>query len=105
MDGMEWIAVAAEADVPARGGLAVLARGRAVALFRVGEAIHAIEDRCPHQYAPLSEGTLAGAVVTCALHAWQIDVTTGRAPIGEFPRVARFPVRVEGGCVYVGVSD
>ena len=59
-EGMEWRKVARAADVPERGGLAVEAGGRAIALFRVGGAVHAIEDRCPHQFAPLSQGTLCG---------------------------------------------
>jgi nitrite reductase (NADH) small subunit len=101
---MERFVRAARLDeIPEGRGLAVELEGRAIALFLVGEGVHAIEDRCPHQFAPLSDGTLCGRVVTCAYHAWRIDVTTGRPSVGAFPRVAAYPVKVEDGVVYVGV--
>lgn len=100
---MRWVEAARVEDVPRGGGRAVVVGERAIALFEVGGAIHAIEDRCPHQFAPLSTGRLCGSVVECALHGWKIDVTTGKPPLGKFPRVASFPVRVEAGVVYVGL--
>ena len=42
---------------------------RAVALFRdSGGLPHAIADRCPHRFAPLSLGTLEGDAITCPYH-------------------------------------
>src|SRR5436309_675623 len=101
---MRYVKVATADEVPEGGVRAVSAEGRAIALFRVEGRIYAIEDRCAHQFAPLSEGTVCGKVVTCALHGWQFDVTTGEAPIGGFPRVSAFPVRVEDGAVLVGIQ-
>ena len=46
-------------------------------LIRLDDDIVAFADRCPHRGAPLSEGTLDGAVLTCARHTWQFDVRTG----------------------------
>ncbi len=96
--------MASAAEVPEGGALAVEAGGIAVALFKVGGRIYAIEDRCAHQFAPLSRGRLCGAIVECALHGWRFHVRTGRPPAGEFPRVRAFPVRVEGGAVYVAIG-
>jgi nitrite reductase/ring-hydroxylating ferredoxin subunit len=45
----------------------------------------AIERRCGHMNAPLELGTLAGKIVTCAMHCAQFDVTTGQALSGPVP--------------------
>lgn len=87
-------------------GRAVELAGRPVALFRVGDEVYAIEDRCPHADAPLSGGTLSGCVVVCPLHGWDFDVRTGFKP-GDpdgFP-IPRYAVRVESGEVFVDVED
>jgi nitrite reductase (NADH) small subunit len=83
-------------EVPASGGEVV-----PVAIFRTPEGVFAIEDACPHQLAPLHDGALTGTVVACALHGWVFDVRTGKPPVGEFPCVRRFDVRVEDGWVLV----
>ncbi len=45
-----------------------------------------IERFCPHRQADLAEyGTIDGAVLTCALHHWQFDLTTGRCLTSNDP--------------------
>ncbi len=94
------------ADLAPGKGLAVRIAGRDIALFRTGEGLFAIADVCPHQHAPLSEGTLEGRVVECAWHGWRFDLATGSFPgMTGCPRVERFPVRVrDDGWVEVGES-
>lgn len=70
-----------------------------VLVTRVGGVAFAIEDACPHSGRSLCEGRLAGYVVTCAGHGWEIDVRTGavltRAGHGEAN--PRFEVREANG--------
>ncbi|GIW72981.1 MAG: hypothetical protein KatS3mg102_2523 [Planctomycetota bacterium] len=85
--------------------LRVVLDGHEVALFRTADGgTYAIEDRCPHQYAPLSEGQLTGTVVRCRLHGWSLDVRTGRPPVGQWPCVRAYPVRIEQDWVLVGLG-
>jgi toluene monooxygenase system ferredoxin subunit len=75
--------------------------GRKVLLVRLGDAIRAYEDRCVHLGVALSEGQLDDRVITCSAHHYQYDALTGQ---GVNPRAAcltRFPVRVEGGAIWV----
>ena len=83
-------------DLPERGGYLVEVEGEAIALFRVGATVHAIENACPHREGPLAFGDLRGTVVYCPLHAWGFDVRTGACD--EFPGVAvrTYTVRVDG---------
>ncbi len=39
--------------------------GKAIAVFNVGGKFYAIDDRCSHRGASLSESDVEGAVVTC----------------------------------------
>ena len=91
------IRVASAAEVPPGSGKVVEANGVRIAVFNVGGRFHAIDEACPHQGGPLSEGTLDGKVVTCPWHGARFDVTTG-APLSPPARrgVASYPVRVSG---------
>ena len=87
------------ADLPADQGYLIEVAGEAIALFRVGDEVHAIENTCPHRGGPLAYGDLRGGAVHCPLHAWAFDVRTGRCD--EFPEASlrTFVVHVEGDAV------
>jgi ferredoxin-NADP reductase/nitrite reductase/ring-hydroxylating ferredoxin subunit len=73
------------------------AKGKRIAVFNVAGRYHAIDDTCPHQGGPLSEGALNGQVVTCPWHGAEFDVTTGAVlspPAGH--GVATYPVQRSG---------
>ncbi len=51
--------------------------GGSVALCNVGGTFYAIQDRCPHRMASLSDGRLDGATIVCPKHRGQFDLQTG----------------------------
>jgi toluene monooxygenase system ferredoxin subunit len=55
----------------------VVARRRKILLLRLDGVVRAYEDRCAHLGVPLSEGTLAGGVLTCRAHCYEYDARTG----------------------------
>jgi nitrite reductase/ring-hydroxylating ferredoxin subunit len=74
----------------------------AIALYRAGDAVHAVSDICTHEYVRLSEGTLDGTVIECPVHGARFDVVTGRClarPATE--DLATYAVRIEDGDVLV----
>jgi nitrite reductase/ring-hydroxylating ferredoxin subunit len=90
------------ASVPEGRGLVVRVSDRLrVAVFRVGDAVYAINDVCPHQSASLGEGRLTGTVVACPRHGFLIDVTSGQCPTHTLLRVRTFTVEREGDMVRV----
>jgi nitrite reductase/ring-hydroxylating ferredoxin subunit len=104
-DGMpNWVRLAAVSDLPAGSGGEFVAGGRIVALYNVGGQFHALDGICPHQGGPLGKGALAGCIVTCPWHGFQFDVTTGQHQTSRSLVQERFPVKVEGGGVWVNVS-
>ena len=66
-----------------------LESGKLVLVMRTEAGFHASCADCPHQDTPLAEGMLDGTVLTCPVHFWQWDVTTGE-PIG----VAELPLEI-----------
>lgn len=76
---------------------------REVALFLVDGVVHAIENICPHQHIPvLAEGELEGTVLTCPMHGWQFDLSTGRS-VNASSRLTQFEVRVIGNDVMIAI--
>jgi nitrite reductase (NADH) small subunit len=74
-----------------------------IAVFRTGDdAVFAVDDRCPHQAGPLSQGLVHGHRVTCPLHDTEVCLRSGRAL--EAPgRVAVHAVKVVEGRVFLAL--
>ncbi|MBP8811983.1 MAG: Rieske 2Fe-2S domain-containing protein [Kofleriaceae bacterium] len=52
--------------------------GRAVALVVLADRrAYVVDDRCPHDGGPLSDGFLDGDRLVCARHGWEVDPCTG----------------------------
>lgn len=56
----------------------VLVQGREILLAKAGGKYYAADNRCPHLGGKLSQGKLAGTVITCPRHGSQFDLTDGR---------------------------
>ena len=101
---MKEVRVGRVEDLPADQPTLVQTEGTRIALVRVGDAVYACEDLCPHQGGPLSEGRLSGNRLSCPWHGWMFDVRTGNClmPTRGGP-ITRYPVRVDAGDVWVEV--
>lgn len=97
--------VARVGEIPENEGRYFDVDGRAVAVFLDGGEYFAIEDSCPHQGAPLSDGVVAEQTVTCTWHGWRFSLRDGRHLDGSQCRVPTYPVRVVGDEIQVGVAD
>ena len=76
------------------GGLRLL-------LVNNGGVVSAFPDRCLHQGVPLSRGRLARGVITCWAHEWQYDAQTGAGINPDNVALARCPVEVRDGEIWV----
>ena len=94
----EWIRICALADIPMLGARVVRDVSGNIALFRnVDDGVFALLDKCPHKGGPLSQGIVHGRSVSCPLHNWKIDLSTGAALAPDAGCVRAFPVRIEQG--------
>ena len=102
---IEWHRVAKASEVGEDEPRAVRVGDDIVAIYNVGGAFYATDDVCTHEFASLSEGYVEGDVIECPLHAGRFHIPSGKAmsaPVTEDLRT--YPVKVEDGDVYVGIS-
>ncbi|HHC08325.1 MAG TPA: non-heme iron oxygenase ferredoxin subunit [Actinobacteria bacterium] len=101
------VEVAPLEELPDRGGVRVEAAGHRIAVFRIGDDVYAIGDRCSHAEASLAEGEILDATVECPRHGAEFDLRTGAAR--TLPATRPVPVyRVEvddRGVVHVFVEE
>ena len=89
--------VAATKDVPPGKAVAVSVGNKRIALFNVNGQYYAIDDECTHDGGPLSEGELAGTIVTCPWHGATFEVKTGDVLSDPaYEKVNSYKVEVEG---------
>ena len=95
----DWIDLGPLSEFPAEAP--VLRKddtGRRFACVLRGGEVHALDDRCPHQGYPLSQGALRDGVLTCEWHNWKFELASGACTFGGEP-VRRYATRIEGGRV------
>lgn len=82
-------------------GLAVEIAGREYALFRDGATIHAIDNACPHEGAPLAQGEFSNGVVTCPWHGWTFNACTGCSISPAGRDLKHYETKIEDGAIYI----
>ncbi|MBI4388778.1 MAG: nitrite reductase small subunit NirD [Nitrospinae bacterium] len=98
----EWIEVGCIEDIPRLSARVVRAESADVAVFRTAlDEIFALRDRCPHKGGPLSQGIVHGRRVTCPLHNLVMELTDGRAAPPDEGCTETYPVKTEGGKVWI----
>ncbi len=79
-----WRKAAASLELPRRGLLQVDVHGKEVLLCRLEDgASAACHPLCPHQNAPLVEGSVYMGAIDCPLHHYLYDLQSGR---NRYPR-------------------
>jgi nitrite reductase (NADH) small subunit len=104
-DSLRWLQVGALDQIPQLGARVFRVANVSIAVFRTSDdRVFALLDRCPHRGGPLSQGIVHGNCVTCPLHDWVIDLSSGEATGPDEGATESFPVRIEDGSVLLGVS-
>lgn len=84
------VALGSVADLPEGRGIRVDYGEHRVAVFRIGDDIYAIGDRCSHAEASLAEGEVFDLEVECPRHGSEFSLETGEP--GSFPATKPVPV-------------
>jgi nitrite reductase/ring-hydroxylating ferredoxin subunit len=117
---MTRIRVGRVEDLPIGAIKVVPYKRRGIAVINVNGKLHAINNSCPHQGAPLASGVLTGMTVQCGpyetgweregeilrcpWHRWEIDVVTGTTITEPRQKVPSYPVAVIDGEIFVEVT-
>ena len=107
---LQWFKVGTVADLPEGRVKTVTARATAICLSHFKGQWAAMDNRCPHQGAPLGEGSIEKGVedkcwIRCPWHGWDFDPLTGAPPGGhEDTGQKLYPVELRGEDIYVGLE-
>lgn len=94
------------AELPGSAGVCYDVGDHRIAVFRVGESVYAIGDRCSHAEASLSEGEVFDLSVECPRHGSEFDLVTGEAlNLPATKPVPTYTVAVEDGNVYLIMEE
>jgi nitrite reductase (NADH) small subunit len=100
-----WLDAGPLSAIPARGARVLETASGPIAIFRTSDdRVFALRDRCPHRGGPLSQGIVHGTCVTCPLHDWVIELSTGTARAPDEGSAETFAVRIERGRVLVELA-
>jgi nitrite reductase/ring-hydroxylating ferredoxin subunit len=100
----DFVTVARVGDIPSGTGRQVTVHDRWVGLFNVNGRFHAVDNLCLHRGGPLSEGPIAGCVVTCPWHGWQYDLASGVLVQDPSVGVTRHETRIVGDEIQVRLT-
>src|SRR5260370_20486626 len=101
-----FVKIATRAELPAGGKKLVEIDGRAIAVFNIDGAFHAIDDVCTHDGGTLAEGELIGCEIECPRHGARFDVRT-RRPLC-MPAIepgAVHSIQLRGDDIYIATRD
>ena len=99
-------------EIPPGQRKVVRVKGRSIGVFNVRGDYYALQNTCPHQAAPLCQGTITGTmlpsqpneyiwaregeIIRCPWHGWEFDITNGRSVFNPHrTRVKAYEVTVE----------
>ena len=101
----DWVDLCAVGDLSEDRGEYVVCKGRALAVFLVGDgSVRVMDDACPHAGASLAGGHVHNGCVICPWHGWPFHVDSGRCADNPDHGVHTYPTRVFEGRVWIKVK-
>jgi nitrite reductase (NADH) small subunit len=111
-ESITWFLACKTEDVPANGGVCVKYKDEQIALFNFTRRRewYATQNLCPHRMQmALSRGMIGSTddepKVACPFHKKNFSLVDGHCMSGDDYSIKTYPVKVEEGYVYIGVSD
>jgi vanillate O-demethylase monooxygenase subunit len=108
-----WYVAAWDHEVGAERPLGRVLLDQRIVLYRGASGeVHALEDRCPHRFAPLHMGTVCGEAIRCAYHGLEFGADGkcshnphGNGTIPSAAKVRAYPVVERDSLVWIWMGD
>jgi nitrite reductase/ring-hydroxylating ferredoxin subunit len=80
--------------------------GKKICIAHTAEGLFAVNDKCPHNGASLSNGycTKENSIV-CPVHRYHFDLRTGRAKSGLGDVAITYPLEIRNDGVFIGFKE
>ena len=100
----KWYRITEIENIPFMGSRKVEISEIEIAIFKTRDgSIFAINNICPHKKGKLSDGLVHDKQVTCPLHNWEIDLSSGEALGSDSGCTGIYETKIEDGIVYLGL--
>ncbi|PHZ85861.1 Rieske (2Fe-2S) protein [Paremcibacter congregatus] len=100
-----WVKIENTTALKDKGRMVFRQEGKQILLIRSGTQIFAVNNRCPHEGYPLSEGSLSqDCSLTCNWHNWKFDLKSGDTLVGG-DRLRHYPVRQGEDGLWIDLQD
>ncbi|PCI08824.1 MAG: nitrite reductase (NAD(P)H) small subunit [Flavobacteriaceae bacterium] len=107
-----WFKAGAASDFTDNGGSCIKYKGKQIAVFNFKRENkwYACQNLCPHKLEMvLSRGMIGDdngiPKVACPMHKKSFSLENGENLNGDLDAIATYPVKIEGGFVFVGFDD
>lgn len=78
--------------------------GKNICLIRTEGEIYAVQNKCPHAGAQLSNGWCSNGNIVCPHHRQEFDLKTGRGALGQNNYVNTYPLELRIDGLYIGIK-
>lgn len=73
-----------------------------IAVFKINEKIHVVDNICPHNHTPkMFKGYLQNDHIVCPIHFYEFNLKTGESKAFEGGNLRIFETKTENGFLYV----
>lgn len=105
-----WIKATTLDELKQKSRVLVRHEGKQIVLFHSDNAIHACNNRCPHEGYPLSEGQLSDSnpnndcILTCHWHNWKFNLKDGSNLYGG-DQLRIYPTEIKEDHVWIDLTE
>jgi len=101
---MPWTKSVSIEDLEKKQVMVFRHKAKQIVVVRQNQQIFALDNRCPHEGYPLSQGSVGeDCVLTCQWHNWKFDLSTGTCVVGR-DDVRTYPTKEEAGFIWVDLA-
>ena len=100
----QWTKIASLEELSQTNCLTRTIDGHTIVLFKYGENVYAVDNRCPHMGFPLNKGSINKGILTCHWHHARFDLASGGTFDLWADDVPAFPVRLDGDDIFVDTA-
>lgn len=102
---MKWIKVFSHQEILTSDNFlkSVRVSGKKLCMVKVEGSFYAVQNKCPHAGADLSQGWCSEGKLVCPFHRHKFNLETGRGDPGQGDYLNTYPVELREDGVYVGI--
>ena len=82
-------------------GMKIKLKKFTLAIFYIKDKIYAVQNRCPHQHADLSDGYILNDKLYCSLHHWAFNLSDGRYVFNPEMKLKTYKTKIKDGMIYI----